>query len=90
MGRQPGRIRLGLLVALQQRQDGFGGVFEGREVHDVFPTQALLDVAEELLHLVPVHILQYAQGIVVKILLCPLVSRLHKVINGHRVLLARG
>jgi hypothetical protein len=48
----------------------------------------LSNFAQELFHLLSVHFLQCAQGILVQLLLGPLVGGLHEIVEGDRILLS--
>ena len=87
MGLQPGRVSLGFLVTLEQRQNGLGRVSEGRKVNDVLAMQLLLDILEDLFNFLPVHVLQGAQHILVEVLFRPLVGGFHDIVQGDRLLL---
>ena len=86
---KPGGVGLRFLVAFQQRHNDLGRVLEGGKVNHVIAMKLFLDGVEELLHLVPIHLLQRAQRVFVKVLFRPLVGGLHHIVERHQIILAR-
>ena len=55
---QPRGVGLRLFVAVEHRQQGLGGVFQGGKVNHVLPMKLLLEIGKKPLHLLAIHLLQ--------------------------------